>query len=204
MKKQLRPADEAPHLLSAYRQLDGAGKRDLVRRILAAAVERIGLDSHVRTRQFAWFAIRWVPGDDFDVLVPACIAIARSGKGDATQKAAAELAWSCVRWLESADPNAEAFAHVALEYARLDPVFKLAGGRAAGAVGRKATYMAELRQAHPAADYKALHDVALSEANTARSPFGGDGEDLYEKATEKPISLRQFEKLIPPKNPRKR
>ncbi len=101
---RLRPVDEAPHLVSAFRQLGQAGRVELVRRLLGRALTRMGL-AH----------------DDFDRLVVRCIADAASPSTSTENKALADLVRLCIRAIEASLPLApEHFQPIADAYARTD------------------------------------------------------------------------------------
>lgn len=174
----MKPRHEAPHLLSAYRQLDSDGRRELVRRMMVAATQKLQIRC-----------------DDFDQIVPACLNIERTG--NVVEKAAAGLTRMCVAWLESNEESDVFFAQMALMYASLDPVQKLGGGRRVGAVGAKSRYMSALVAAHPKKSAKALYKVALSEVDSEDSPFDIDADgDLCDRARGTAVKVPAFEKLV--------
>lgn len=185
----MKPLDEVPHLLSAYRQLGDEGRRRLVKRILGVAVEKAGLSA----------------ADDFDRLVSACLRIARSG--NTVEKASAELVQMCVHWLEAPGVRIfddRFFTLIAVQYGRTDTQMKLRAGRLPGALGAKGKYIEALRLANPEATAVELYGIALSEADSDNSPFGNEDGVLYDKAREQLLPREQFAKKLPPKNPRKR
>lgn len=176
----MKHSEESSHLLAAYRQLDQAGRAELVHRILTAACAKIGQ-----------------PAEAFDALVPACLAIETSGT--LVQRAAAGLARQCVRWIETGGID-DSFSQIALTYGQLDS----RGGRPEGAITAKTRYLRKLVSEHPGQSAKALHTIALLEAQCRETPFGDDAGELYDKATDKPVNLRGWEKLVSEaKNPKK-
>lgn len=64
----MRPAEEAPHLLAAFRQLDDAGKRGLVRQIMQIAARRGG-------NEVARLCERMIEKNDFPLQLFAHVAV---------------------------------------------------------------------------------------------------------------------------------
>ena len=184
----MRPAEEADHLRSAYRQLDAAGRRGLVVEMLDRALARLdAADLQC----------------DFDAVVVLCLGT--RADPDPVRAAVARVARSCVQWLE-AEPTDAVFFEIAASYAMTDPVHKLRVGRPRGAIGLKMAYAQDLVATHgQRVSAKVLHGVALGAADQPGSPFGREDGELWDKSKDCAYPLREFEKLISSaKNPKMR
>jgi hypothetical protein len=184
----MRRAEEADHLRSGWRQLDPTGRRELVERMLENALLRLD-----------FLALR----SDFEDVLGLCLSV--RADPDPVRAASARVARWCVQWLE-VEPTDYVFGEIAAAHAMTDPVHKLRGGRARGAVGPKMVYAQSLvERPGKRLDYKALHNIALSEADQAGSPFGKEDGELWDKERDCSYSLRDFQKLISgARNPKKR
>jgi hypothetical protein len=138
-----------------------------------------------------------VPSNDLDAIVVANLAARRNGT--AVQRAAGRAARWCVSWLEGKGTDLD-FASAALAYAQLDS----RGGRPEGAIAEKTRYVLKLVAENPGRSAKQLMRLAMLDAGSDRSPFGADGEDLYDVETDRTVSPRRWEKLVSSaKNPKK-
>lgn len=111
----MKPLATAPHLLAAWRQLGHAGRVQLLRHVLAAAVDRL--------RSAGAIPHDFDDGSlDHHVVVALCVR-------DAQLRPVADLVRLCVRGLDAldaAEPADDIAAHVALAHAALDPDLELA------------------------------------------------------------------------------
>lgn len=176
----MKRADEAPQLVTAYRQFDQAGRESLVRRILELACKRLA-----------------VPADDFDLIVRTCLATHQTGT--IVQRAAASVARGCVQWLEAGGTDLD-FAQIVLAFGQLDA----RGGRQVGAIAEKTRYALELQDENRDLTAKQLYKVALGKACTGDSPFSETKGELHDIATGRIVSVRAWAKLLSAaKNPKK-
>ncbi len=68
--------------------------------------------------------------------------------------------------------------------------------RQRGAVGEVTKYLRDLVKRNPGSSAKRLHDVALLEADCDGSPFGKEGDDLWDLANDEIYKFRKFEKRV--------